>query len=193
MSIIYQITNEVNGNFYIGKTTKDIKTRWKFHLYEASYGTRRYLYNAIRKYDEKNFTVKILEDAIEEKDINDKERYYISKLNPKYNMTSGGEGGDVSSSPNFIEEMKKQHSNRSPESYATYGMLGKKFPEEGKIKISEANSYPVVCEGKEFPSIKVAEEYYKNLGTPKSVRKRIDNPKHTDWYRVRPKRDYPRK
>jgi hypothetical protein len=43
-------------------------------------------------------------------------------------------------------------------------MLGKKFPEEAKEKVGKANSYPVVCEGKEFSSIKEAEEYYKSLG-----------------------------
>jgi hypothetical protein len=41
-----------------------------------------------------------------------------------------------------------------------------------------------------FSSIKEAEEYYRSIGTPKSVRKRIDNPKHPDWYRIRSKRNY---
>jgi hypothetical protein len=105
-------------------------------------------------------------------------------------MTKGGEGGDTSKSPNFIKAIKKQHSNRLPESYASYGMLGKKQSKKFHEAIKKANSYPVVCEGKEFSSIKEAEEYYKSLGTPKSVRKRIDSPKHLDWYRIRPKRNY---
>jgi len=29
---------------------------------------------------------------------------------------------------------------------------------------------------------------YKRIGTPKSIRKRVDNPNHLDWYRLRPKR-----
>ncbi len=105
-------------------------------------------------------------------------------------MTGGGEGGKTHNSPNFINSMKEYHQRKPKEEYATYGMLGKKFPEEAKKKISKANSYPVVCEGREFSSIKEAEEYYRSIGTPKSVRKRIDNPKHPDWYRIRRKRNY---
>ena len=187
--IIYKITNVVNGDFYIGKTSKTKDERLKRHFYNASYGLETYLYRAIRKYGKDNFVVEELETNISQNKVDEREIYYISFLNPKYNMTSGGDGGDTSKSPNFIRAIKKQHSNRSPESYASYGMLGKKFPEEAKKKVGKANSYPVVCEGKEFLSIKEAEEYYKSLGTPKSVRKRIDNPKHTDWYRVRTKRN----
>lgn len=188
--IIYKITNVVNGDFYIGKTSKTKDERLKRHFYNASYGLETYLYRAIRKYGKDNFIVEELETNISQNKVDEREIYYISILNPKYNMTSGGDGGDTSKSPNFIRAIKKQHSNRSPESYASYGMLGKKFPEEAKKKVGKANSYPVVCEGKHFSSIKEAEEYYKSLETPKSVRKRIDNPKHTDWYRVRPKRNY---
>jgi group I intron endonuclease len=188
--IIYKITNKTNGNFYIGKTSKTKEERLRRHFYNASYGVETYLYRAIRKYGKENFIIEEIESQIDKNDIDKKEIEYISILNPHYNMTKGGEGGDTSKSINFINAIKKQHSNRSPESYASYGMLGKKFPEEAKKKVSKANSYPVVCEGKEFPSIKAAEEYYKGLGTPKSVRKRIDNPKHSDWYRIREKRIY---
>ena len=186
--IIYKITNKVNGDFYIGKTAKTKEERLRRHFYNSSYGIETYLYRAIRKYGKENFIMEELENNIDMSNIDEKEIYYISKLNPKYNMTSGGDGGDTSKSPNFVNAIKKQHSNRPPESYASYGMKGKNQPEEAKKKISKANSYPVVCEGKEFPSIKAAEEYYKNLGTPKSVRKRIDSPKHSDWYRIREKR-----
>ena len=79
-------------------------------------------------------------------------------------MTDGGEGCKPLNSPNFINAMKEYHSKKPKEEYATYGMLGKKFPDEAKEKVGKANSYPVVCEGKEFPSIKSAEEYYKSLG-----------------------------
>jgi group I intron endonuclease len=188
--IIYKITNKVNGDFYIGKTSKTKEERLQRHFYNASYGLETYLYRAIRKHGKKNFIIEELENNIHKNKIDEKEIDYISKLNPKYNMTSGGDGGDTSKSPNFIKAIKKQHSNRSPESYASYGMKDKHHSEETKKRVGKANSYPVVCEGKEFSSIKAAEEYYKNLGTPKSVRKRIDSPKHTDWYRIREKRIY---
>jgi len=188
--IIYKTTNKVNGYFYIGKTSKTKEERLRRHFYNASYGVETYFYRAIRKYGKENFIIEELETNIDKNKIDEKEIHHISNLNPKYNMTSGGDGGDTSKSPNFIKAIKKQHSNRSPESYASYGMKGKKHSEKAKEKVAKSNSYPVVCEGKEFPSIKSAEEYYKNLGTPKSVRKRIDSPKYKDWYRIRKKRIY---
>jgi|DEB0MinimDraft_6_1074348.scaffolds.fasta_scaffold31477_2 group I intron endonuclease len=187
--IIYKITNEINGNFYIGKTTKTIEERFRNHLYESSYKrSNTPLYKAIRKYGKNNFTIKIVECEVPVLELDDREKYWIEKLQPHYNLTKGGEGGDTSNSPNFIQSMKEYHKRKPREEYATYGMLGKTQPKSSREKVSKANSYPVVCEGKEFQSIKKAEEYYRALGTPKSVRKRIDSPKHKDWYRIRPKR-----
>lgn len=187
--IIYKITNVINGDFYIGKTTKTIQERFKSHLYEASYNRKKtYLYKAIRRYGEDNFTIKVIECQVDPSELDNRERYWIEKLKPHYNLTDGGEGGDTSKSPKFIQSIKEYHKNKPREEYATYGMLGKTQPKSAREKLSKANSYPVVCEGKEFQSIKEAEEHYRALGTPKSIRKRIDNPKHKDWYRIRPKR-----
>lgn len=186
--IIYKITNKINGDFYIGKTIKSKEERFRCHKYNASYNSETYLHRAMRKYGFDNFTVEEIETQILQENLNEREIYWIYTLKPKYNMTKGGDGGDPLKSPRWIKANKEHHKNRTRESYATYGMLGKKFPEEAKEKVRISNSYPVVCEGKEFPSIKAAEEYYKSLGTPKSIRKRIDSPKHTEWYRIRPKR-----
>jgi group I intron endonuclease len=188
--LIYKIVNQVNGDFYIGKTTKPKNVRLQEHFYNSSYNSQTYLHRAIRKYGCSNFIIEEIETKIPEEKLDEREIFWINNLNPTYNMTSGGEGGDTSLSPNFIKSMKEYHNKKPKEEYATYGMLGKKFPEEAKRKVSRANSYPVVCEGREFPSIKAAEEYYKSLGTPKSVRKRIDSSKHPDWYRIRNKRIY---
>jgi len=186
--IIYKITNKITNDFYIGKTTKTKEERFQKHKYNSSYNSKTYLYRAMRKYSVENFIIEEVESQIENEKLNEREQFWIEKLNPKYNMTSGGDGGETHCSPNFINAMKEYHKRKPKEEYATYGMLGKKYPDEGKKKVGKANSYPVVCEGKEFSSIKEAEEYYKSLGTPKSVRKRIDSPKHPDWYRIRPKR-----
>lgn len=53
------------------------------------------LYNAIRKYGENNFTIRIIEDNIPQEMLDDKEIYYISKYNTfreGYNNTVGGGG-----------------------------------------------------------------------------------------------------
>jgi group I intron endonuclease len=188
--IIYKIVNKVNGDFYIGKTTKPKEERLQKHFYNSSYNSQTHLHRAIRKYGYSSFIIEEVETQIPKEKLDEREIFWIKKLSPPYNMTGGGEGGKTHNSPNFINSMKEYHQRKPKEEYATYGMLGKKFPEEAKKKISKANSYPVVCEGREFSSIKEAEEYYRSIGTPKSVRKRIDNPKHPDWYRIRRKRNY---
>jgi hypothetical protein len=61
----------------------------------------------------------------------------------------------------------------------TYGMLGKEHLMKGK-SLSK-NYCPVVCEGVEYPSVGAAQEAYPGC----NIRKRLDNPKYPDFYRLR--------
>jgi group I intron endonuclease len=188
---IYKITNHYNFKTYIGKTSKTIQERFNKHKYNAyKLNQKTYLYHAMRKYGIDNFTIEIVEIVSDFSSLNEKEKYWIKNLNPDYNMTIGGDGGDTSSSPNFRNSMLKYHSSLNSSDYATYGMLGKSHSDSAKNKISSKNSYPVSCEGKTFHSIKEAQEYYKRKGINISIRKRIDNPKYAEFYRLRPKRFY---
>ena len=184
--IIYQITNKVNGKTYIGKTGRTLEERFYFHYKEAEYGSETHLHRAIRKYGVGNYTTKIIESQVPPEDIDDRERHYIKTLKPEYNMTEGGEGGNTSSSPNFIKAMKEYHSRKPKEEYATYGMKGKSQTENQKSVTSKKNSYPVCIEGITYPSIKEARSILHV--TERVVRYRIDSPNYPDWYRVRPKR-----
>ena len=175
--IIYQITNNINGKKYIGKTTKSVEERYRKHLYNHKEGNT-HLYNAMRKHGVENFSIEIIEHT---QNLDEREKFWIYTLSPEYNMTKGGDGGDTSSSPNFISSMKKYHESKSRESYATYGMLGKKHPLKGKALFK--NNCPVMCEGKEYSSVGAAELAYKGI----SVRKRLDDPKYPEFYRLREK------
>tara|TARA_R100000951_G_scaffold104517_1_gene97731 strand:+ start:48 stop:599 length:552 start_codon:yes stop_codon:yes gene_type:complete len=177
---IYKITNNINGDFYIGKTIKTIEDRFQKHYYNHKLG-QTYLYRAMRKYGFENFSIEIVET--EPKDIDTAEVKYILEMNPIYNMTSGGEGGDTSSSPNFIKAMKESHRKRPPKSYASYGMLGKKQSDKQKRLLSKRNSCPVSCEGIVFESVGKAQEHFLGI----SVRKRLDSDKYPTFYRLRPK------
>ena len=128
------------------------------------------------KYGVDAFIIEALESEVPEEKLNDREIYWISKLNPHYNMTTGGDGGDMSHSAKWRAANKRHHENRTPESYATYGMLGKKFPDEAKKKVGKANSYPVSIDGVVYESIKKAQEGLD--WTDKKVRYRIDSPNH---------------
>jgi len=91
--IIYKITNNVNGKFYIGKTIKSAEERFQKHRYSHQ-NQNTHLYNSMRKHGFENFSIEVIEEV--ENDINERECYWIKHLNPHYNMTSGGDGGDTS-------------------------------------------------------------------------------------------------
>lgn len=97
MAYIYQITNNINGKIYVGKTVKNnIQERWKEHLkdYKKPRCEKRPLYDAINKYGSENFSIKELEECSLE-ELNNKEIYWIEKLGSfkyGYNATIGGDG-----------------------------------------------------------------------------------------------------
>lgn len=125
--IIYKITNNINNKVYIGKA-KNLKQRIKKHLWCVKNNINRYLYDAIKHYKWKNFSVSILEECVD-KNANKKEIYYIKKYksNDKkfgYNMTNGGDGGTLIGKS--LESMIKKKT-------------GRKLTEEHKKKISIGN------------------------------------------------------
>jgi group I intron endonuclease len=172
-SIIYRITNVVNSKFYIGKTSKTVQERFQRHCYNHQ-KQNTHLYNAMRKYGVDKFKIEILEET---NLANEREIYWIETLQPHYNMTMGGDGGDTSDSPNYKLGMKNRVHPHTP----TYGMLGKKHPQKGK-SLSK-NCCPVVCEGVEYSSVGDAQKAYQGI----SIRKRLDNPKYPEFYRLKDK------
>lgn len=141
---IYCIENTENGMKYIGKTKLNISKRFKQHIYNSnskSYNMT-YLYRSFKSYGLDKFIIFLVEDNITNDEINQKEKYWIDKLNTfvpnGYNLTIGGDGGDTSNSINFKNSMRKYHSEKSSESYATFGMLGKEHSEYTKEKQSKA-------------------------------------------------------
>jgi len=96
MSYIYVITNNINGKQYVGKTNDTIEARFKQHLLDSRKQTieNRPLYKAIQKYGEKHFSIKQLEECPYQ-EANEKEIYWIGKLDTYkngYNATLGGDG-----------------------------------------------------------------------------------------------------
>ena len=94
MAYIYQITNDINGKIYIGKTEFDIQKRFKEHCKDAFSPTKekRPLYAAMRKYGIEHFHIELLEetDNPEEREI-----YWIEQkrsFKNGYNATQGGDG-----------------------------------------------------------------------------------------------------
>lgn len=94
MAYIYQITNDVNGKIYIGKTEFSIEKRFKKHCRDSQRLTEEHrpLYAAMRKYGIEHFYIELLEetDNPEEREI-----YWIEEkgsFKNGYNATLGGDG-----------------------------------------------------------------------------------------------------
>ena len=100
--IVYKTTNLLNGKFYVGKHTKD----------DPNYlGSGVILHRAIRKYGRENFKREILCECESEEDLDERERYWINKLDARtkgYNIGQGGSGGDnLTHNPNRSKLLRK--------------------------------------------------------------------------------------
>ena len=118
---IYKITNNIDGKIYIGQKKSSF-------IVEDYYGSGLYITRAIKKYGVNNFTRDILEWCESKEALNEKEIYWISKLDATnrkvgYNISTGGNGGNLG--PEVIQKMAAS-------------MRGKKHTEATKRKISES-------------------------------------------------------
>lgn len=148
------IENILNGKFYIGKTVKTVQERFKQHIQCAKKRINRKLYDAMNHYGIDKFVVHVIEDNIQSEDIlNEREIYWIAKLNARengYNMADGGNGGasivpkhwDENHHKKFhdylynrggIEMIRKRMKENNP-------MKGCKHSDETKEKMSHAKN-----------------------------------------------------
>ena len=92
MAYIYQITNDVNGKIYIGKTERSIEERFKEHYRDRKRYPDRPLYRAINKYGIEHFHIILLEETDQPEE---RETYWIERKQSYkygYNATIGGDG-----------------------------------------------------------------------------------------------------
>lgn len=124
--VIYKTTNLINGKFYVGKDEKNNPDY---------YGSGLILNKAIEKYGKENFTKEILETCLSKEELNEREIYWISKLNATidgYNIALGGAGGDTYSMNPNLHNIKEKLTGENNHFY------GRKHSEETKRKISES-------------------------------------------------------
>ena len=90
---IYITTNHINGKKYIGQKKYDKNEKWKDYL-----GSGIVLTRALNKHGRENFSKEIIEECGSKKQLNEREKYWISYYNAVesdefYNIASGGDGG----------------------------------------------------------------------------------------------------
>lgn len=149
--MVYVHINSANGKRYVGITSKsDPEQRWR-------HGTG-YFYNdhfrcAIEKYGWDGFEHVILYRGLTEDEAKQKEIELIAHWNTNdrrygYNLTLGGDGSrgffpSKETRAKLSEARRKE--NLSPETLRrrSEGLRGRKFSDEHKRKIGDANSKPI--------------------------------------------------
>lgn len=113
---IYKITNKINGQIYIGQSV-DIDRRFTEH--KTPNGKMSPIKLEIKKYGKDNFLFEVIEECGADQ-LDDREVYWIEKLNPQYNRDKGGKGSRGHNVPEDIRkvlsEKNKQFWARLPES-----------------------------------------------------------------------------
>ncbi|MCK9575515.1 MAG: GIY-YIG nuclease family protein [Candidatus Pacearchaeota archaeon] len=127
--VIYKTTNLINGKIYIGK---DCRNNPKY------IGSGKLLRFAIIKYGKSNFKKEIIDTADTNKELCEKEIYWINIYNSTsriigYNITVGGEGGDTYANNPLIDKNRKftdEHKQKISENH--HDVNGKNNPMYGK-------------------------------------------------------------
>lgn len=120
---VYIIRNKINNKKYIG-SSKNILKRIREHRLglEKGDGINEHFQNAYNKYGEENFECNVLEFCSDEEKY-DKEQYYLTKLNPEYNISPFVMANTGHERP---EEAKKKCSKTQREMVKNNQILSKK-------------------------------------------------------------------
>lgn len=141
--LIYRITNNINGKYYIGQH----KTK---NPYDCYMGSGVLIKEAENKYGLSNFTKEILfdYDNFESMNLKENELVQLSNCYPNnpmsYNLKTGGSllsGGEYSDIAKLA--MSKAHKGKIPHN------KGKKMPKSVRLKISKSRKGK--CKGKDHP------------------------------------------
>ena len=169
MACIYQITNLINGKFYIGSTQKKDSYRRKsehFTKLRANYHNNKHLQYAWNKYGEENFEFSIIEEFEFPKDydrdykyeyITGRELFYINTLNPQYNIMREVRGGKLGRKLSDKEKDIIGNRNR-----------GKVMSEETKNKLRVIRAKQVITEETKLKISKKLKGRIGNLGYKQS-------------------------
>lgn len=133
---IYKITNLINNKIYIGKdTTSD----------PNYFGSGLLINRAFEKYGKQNFIKEIIDETDDYEELSEKEIYWIEKYNSTdrklgYNISKGGDGGDVFRNHPDLDLIRQKISKNSPKKGKTYEeAFGEEKAKEYKLNLSKSN------------------------------------------------------
>lgn len=147
---IYKLTSP-SGKCYIGQSWK-IKSRLSVYLH-LGVGILRQtkLYNALKKYEPKNFRFEIIDLCETQIEMDNKEIFYIElydSINSGYNIREGGSRGKLSAETK--EKLSKahtggRHSVESKEKMSK-SQTGRKHSKETKDKIGKTHKNKIISD-----------------------------------------------
>lgn len=160
---VYVHTNKINGKKYVGITSReDPNQRWKNG---NGYSENSHFRAAINKYGWDSFEHDIIADCLSENDAKQMEKDLIAKWGTQnrelgYNMTAGGDGtlncfpSEASRRKHAISSMRENLSEETLRKRSE-ALRGRKFTDEHKRKIGDANSKPVCMYSKDDTLLRI--------------------------------------
>ncbi len=138
---IYQMTNNVNGKIYVGKSSCECNPED-----HTSYtGSGKLLIRAKKKYGLENFTKEILHVFVEESEAYSKEQEIVDmnfvNREDTYNLCTGGLGGmEISEETRKKQSIAQKKSMARPEvrKKISDSLMGNSLSEESRKKISKS-------------------------------------------------------
>jgi hypothetical protein len=172
-AVVYQAVNLLNGNRYIGITSKSIRTRQCGHFGSARRGVQTPFCSAIRKYGEDFFRFSLIARCRDYSKAMAMERRLIAIWRPEYNATTGGDG--VPDMPDAVRKKigdaarGRRYANRkSPPDWARENLsrIGKQKNDEWQRDYARlgpaASARAVICvtDGRTYESASAAARAY---------------------------------
>lgn len=162
---VYKTTNLINGKIYVGQKKSD-----KF--VPTYFGSGALIKNALKKYGRDNFKVEVIETTSSRHDLDEKEKYWIEKLESRwqfgnYNIARGGltSGYDINDLPEWRQKEIKEKLSKAGK--------GRKHTLETRRKMSKTRTgmkVKRVAPGNRLGAI-LTEEHKRKLSEAKKGRK----------------------
>lgn len=138
--IIYKAFNKINNKCYIGQTSESLNSRKSKHY--SKNRDKSIFHKALKKYKKEDFEWSIICECLTEKELDEKETFFIKQHNAHYingygyNMTYGGEHGRGYKFS--TEDKEKMSQNRMGKPSPLKGKKTGPLPLNVKLKISKA-------------------------------------------------------
>lgn len=177
---IYMIRNNITGDCYIGQSV-NIPNRIHEHFRTDRKKPSR-VQRQVIQYGKENFSIILLDECKTPEELDEREIYWIGKLEPSLNTLGGGRKNRLL---HHSEETKKELSEKSKQQYANLS------EEEKRVLLSHLKGpsigHPVSKATREKLSAARAKQ---DLATPEIMEKRrqtMERKKAEGWVKAKPK------